>query len=347
MIGAEVFVVRAIAGLVQVQERYHKAGAAAHAADAARCLNVFGCRLGLALDDHQAEPGDIKTDRDHVGGKRHINAVVVRVAICLTYGAGEPLLGLRDIVGRDARRQFQRQAQGAIGKWRIGRSHAASLVAVVRDMLADFILDNPARSAEFPERIEVGHHGQIGIRRIAGACCGRRAESLGAGKERLQRAQEQQFGAAALACHAEIEARRLLRRRHRMGEKAVAAVDARRREYRGALAVKQAADLALCAPDGRCRGDDLGAKAVLAPAARREQVDRRLVEAGDCPQRPGNQVQFILDDEIGRVEMVTVAERPALPRFGRAVEAPLGIVAIDVAEEGATLPNPRQRRKLV
>jgi hypothetical protein len=84
---------------VQVQERHHKAGPAAHAADAARRLNVFGCRLGLALDDHQAKPGDVEADRDHVGGKRYVNAVVVRRPVCLAHGAREALFDLRDIIG--------------------------------------------------------------------------------------------------------------------------------------------------------------------------------------------------------------------------------------------------------
>src|SRR5215468_4383049 len=121
---------------------------------------------------------------------------------------------------------------------------------------------------------------------IVVACRWRCAESLGAVEKRLQRPQEQQFGAAALTCHAEIEPRRLLGGRHRVGEKAVSSVDPRRWEYRGAFAIKEAADLALRATDRRRRGNYLRANALFTIAARCEQIDGCLIEAGDCPEWP-------------------------------------------------------------
>ena len=90
-----------------------------------------------------------------------------------------------------------------------------------------------------------------------------------------------------------------------------------------------------------------GPDALFADAARGELVDRRLVEAGDRAERPGDQMQLVLDDEIGRIERPAVVERAALPRLGGAVEADAFVEPVDVAEEGAGLADPGQARELV
>ena len=54
-------------------------------------------------------------------------------------------------------------------------------------------------------------------------------------------------------------------------------------------------------------------------------VDRRLIETGHRAERPRNEVQFVLDDQIGR------------PRVGR----------IPAMEKTRCLASPRQRRELV
>ena len=41
--------------------------------------------------------------------------------------------------------------------------------------------------------------------------------------------------------------------------------------------------------------------------ARAQAVDARLVEAGDRAERPGDQVQLVLDDEVGRHRACAVA----------------------------------------
>src|SRR5690606_21970039 len=41
--------------------------------DAARGLDVLGGRLGLVVDDHDAEPGDVDADGDHVGGEEDVD----------------------------------------------------------------------------------------------------------------------------------------------------------------------------------------------------------------------------------------------------------------------------------
>jgi hypothetical protein len=78
-----------------------------------------------------------------------------------------------------------------------------------------------------------------------------------------------------------------------------------------------------------------------------EKINRHLVKAGDCTERPGNEVQFILDDQVGRVETVAVVEAAALTQFRRAEEAKLRIGAVHIPEEGAARSDPGQRGKLV
>ena len=58
-------------------------------------------------------------------------------------------------------------------------------------------------------------------------------------------------------------------------------------------------------------------------------------------------MQFVLDDQIWRIERPTVAKRPPKPGFGRAIEPNPGIEAVDMAEESAGFPNPWQAREFV
>ena len=91
-----------------------------------------------------------------------------------------------------------------------------------------------------------------------------------------------------------------------------------------------------------------GRMRLLADHARGKLIDGGLVEPGDGAQRPGNEMQLVLDDQIGRIERPAVVERPAFaPRLGGAVEAdPFG-EPVDVTEEGAGLADPGQARELV
>ena len=77
-----------------------EAGLRRLAPDARGRLDVFGGGLGLALHDHQSEPPNVETDRDHVGGERDIDGVLVPGRIAETRAR------LRNLVGRVARRQL-------------------------------------------------------------------------------------------------------------------------------------------------------------------------------------------------------------------------------------------------
>ena len=45
--------------------------------------------------------------------------------------------------------------------------------------------------------------------------------------------------------------------------------------------------------------------------ARRQLVDRGLVQAGDRAERPGDQVQLVLNDQVRRIERPAIVERPS------------------------------------
>src|SRR5262249_24928633 len=84
------------------------------------------------------------------------------------------------------------------------------------------------------------------------------------------------------------------------------------------------ADLLRCPPDCRGRGDDLGANTPFAVLARRQPVYCGFIEPRDGSERPRNQVQLVLYDQIRRVETGAVeqwataarscAVKPDLPR---------------------------------
>src|SRR3954451_2877459 len=64
----------------------------------------------LSLDHHQAEPADVETDRDHVGGERDVDRVLL---------AGRPSeAGARfgDLIGAVAGRELSDLAQVPVGE---------------------------------------------------------------------------------------------------------------------------------------------------------------------------------------------------------------------------------------
>ena len=62
VIGAEVFVVGAVARLVQVEQSHDQAGLVEIAANAARGLDILGGSLRLALNNHETQARDVEAD---------------------------------------------------------------------------------------------------------------------------------------------------------------------------------------------------------------------------------------------------------------------------------------------
>ena len=154
---------------------------------------------------------------------------------------------------------------------------------------------------------------------------GRLPRRLGRRHQRDHAAQKHDLRPPALRGHAEIQALVLRALRYLPGEEGVAPIGPRGREHLDLPPVEQGLDLLLRQPHGRGGGDHLRAHGPAADAPRAQAVDRRLVETGHGAERPGNEMQLVLDDQVGRPRMVRVA----------------------AVEETRRLAGPRQRRELV
>ena len=74
--------------------------------------------------------------------------------------------------------------------------------------------------------------------------------------------------------------------------------------------VEQGPDLVLGPAHRRRRRDDLGRIVWPSTVWQHKRVDRRLVEADHRPQRTGDQVQLVLDDQVRRQQAATGSGRP-------------------------------------
>ena len=107
MVVPEALVVRAVARLVDVEQRDDEPGSLVVAADAARRLDVLGVRLGLAEHDHQPEPLDVEADRDHVRRDGAVHALRLIMERTL-----ESASRFGHLVGRHARGQLHHLREG-------------------------------------------------------------------------------------------------------------------------------------------------------------------------------------------------------------------------------------------
>ena len=109
-------------------------------------------------------------------------------------------------------------------------------------------------------------------------------------------------------------------------------------------ATEERLDLLLGAAHGGGRGDNLRAHRGAVEITGAERVNRGLVEAGHRAERAGDQVQFVLDDEVGRGEWL--AEHLAVLWLRCGVEA-RGVVAVGTAEQRTAGTHPGQRGELI
>ena len=159
-------------------------------------------------------------------------------------------------------------------------------------------------------------------------------------------AQEHELGTAALRSQTQIPARRALLARQSLRKEAFAPVDPRRRENRRLATIEERADL-LRSPTNRCcRGNDLGANAPSLVIARGQPVDRGFVETRDGSERPRNQVQLVLYDQIRRVE-TGVVEQWATAGCCCAVKPDILLELVDMPEKRAALPDPGKAGEFV
>ncbi len=76
-------------------------------------------------------------------------------------------------------------------------------------------------------------------------------------------------------------------------------------------------------------------------------VDRGFVEPRDRSEWARNEVQFVLDNEVGRIERPAVPQRPPKARLRRTIEADAILESVDMTKERAGLADPWQCRELV
>ena len=96
----------------------------------------------------------------------------------------------------------------------VGGVHPPALGAVARGAIAHFVLDDPARAAEFAQRVEVAKRRHVrigGFRALASAGDIRVVRRLRGSDERRQRPQEDQLRTPSLRGDAQIEPRRIRR----------------------------------------------------------------------------------------------------------------------------------------
>ena len=124
-------------------------------------------------------------------------------------------------------------------------------------------------------------------------------EQLSRGEQDLSDADLHLLEALAVGADAEVSpAGVILVDRDLAREERLSRIDDRRRED-GEVTREDAVHLLLGPANGGCRGDDLGAHPPAADAPRREAVDGSLVEGDHGAEGSGNEVQLVLDDQVG------------------------------------------------
>ena len=114
----------------------------------------------------------------------------------------EALFRLRHLIGRNARGQFHRLLDAAIGKRPVLRIDAPPLRPVASGAIPHFVLDNPARAAKLAQRVEVAKRRHVRIGGVRALPIGRRMRvvcRLRRSHQRRQRPQEDELRARDLA----------------------------------------------------------------------------------------------------------------------------------------------------
>ena len=275
-----------------------------------------------------------------------VASAAVDAVVPVVEPAFEPTPRLGHLVGRDARGQLEHLGEvGAVAE-QAARLADPAPRPVARDGGADLLLEDPPRPAQLAQAVEVGQRRHVGIGGVPRVSAAPRLVPRVRSRphQRQQHPAHQDLGVPALRGDADVLPCRRLRRRQGPGEERVAAIRPRRGEHLGHRPREQRLNLVLRPAHRRGRGDDLRLDDPSVHLAHRKRLDRRLVEAGHGAERSRDQVQLVLDDEVGRRERRS--QPPPLPGFGGAVE-PARIGAVGPAEEGAGLPHPRQRGELV
>ena len=162
----------------------------------------------------------------------------------------------------------------------------------------DIVIDQAAHPAQLAHRVKVAHQRHVGI--------GCRPVFL---VERLRRgeigdidANEGGLQTAAIGADAQVAAsRRALARTALAREEIILNVQALRRENLH-FAQEKRLHLLAGAPDGGGSGDHFGAHALAIHLPGAEVIDTRFVQPDQRAERPGDQVQLVLDNQVWRAQ---------------------------------------------
>ena len=282
VIVTETLVVGAVTRLMDVQQGDDKARPAFVASDPAGRLDVLGVRLGLAEHDHQPEPGDIQTDRDHVGRDRAVHALP------LVEGALQAAARLRDLVRRDARGQLHHLRECLAVLEEAAPLTDAPTLPVPPGGILNFLFEDPAGAAELAQAVEVAEHGHVRVGGVHLVSVPARVAVglLGRAHQRKPHPAHHRLRVPARAGNTEIQTPGRRLRRLRLGEEGVPPAWAGRREHLGVRPPEQRLDLILRPAYRRGGRDDLRPHRVPVDLSYAQGFDRGFVEADHRPKRP-------------------------------------------------------------
>ena len=297
--------------------------------------------LRLSVDQHQPKALDVEPDRDHVGRDRAVDSLLAVVK-----GASEAPSGLGDPVGAHPGRKFHHTGEAEPVPEQARRLTEAPTVAIPLECVLHLLFQNPSGAPKLAQAVEVAEHGHVRIRGI-----GRVPVAARLAPRPLRRAHECEhhpahhlLRVAPLGGDPEVPSRVPLRCGQGAGEERVPAVRSGRRKDLGGRAREEGLDLVLGMTDGGGRGDDLRLEPPSIVLSRAEGLDHRLVEPGHRAERAGDEVQLVLDHEIGRWYGPREAVSPA--GLGGSVE-PVGVVPVRAAEQRSGIAHPGERGELV
>ena len=179
------------------------------------------------------------------------------------------------------------------------------------------VIDEPPHPAQFPHRVEVADQRHPRVHLLAVALL--LVEVLGGGQQGDVDPDQGDLEPASRGTETDIAATRyVLARGPLEGEEVVLHVEAVGREDAD-LPQERGVDLVAGLADCGGGGDQLRANRLAVHFPRAQLVHGRLVQPDECPQRPRDQVQLVLDDQVGGTQQRVWC------RLGRGVLVLLGM----------------------
>ena len=344
VIGRESLVVRAVARLVDVQDR-HAPGPAAPWSRPTRLVAwmysalVFGCpKTTIRPSRVMSRPTEImfvamatSTRSFSQNGRASRRLASATLSVLTRRGQLDRLVGDLAVLEQALR---------------LADPLAA---AVAGQPVADFVLDDPPGAAQLAQAVEVAEQRHVRDRpdlsgRLLAAELG--VGLLCRGQERQVDPQHDHLGAAALGGDADVQPGVALLRRMDLGKERIPAIRAGRREDVHLPAVEQRADLVLGPADRGRRGHDLRPDLRVRPRLWLHSSSRAVSYSPTIvPSGPEIRCSSSWMTRSGGSRSPPGSGLPTC-RVARAVEAVL-VVALHAAEERAHLAGPRHGRELV